>query len=124
VTPDERLAKVAEVLAGHRLMFWTVEHVWGDTKEGSRTSPRCSCGVLRSGGGVGETLDSQVAWHEAHVAQALTPLLDAFRAEDEARALREAGQDFLAEHANRGPQRPVSVRRWMFDRADRIGGGA
>lgn len=65
------VAALAATLAEHRLMFWTVEHVWGGESESSRTAPRCSCGVLRSGGGTGETLAAQVAWWERHVANAL-----------------------------------------------------
>ena len=35
-------------------------------------------------------------------------------------ALRQAAQDFLAEHSKHGPQRPAYVRRWLQARADAL----
>lgn len=42
-------------------------------------------------------------------------------AEARGEALREAGQDYLAQHAGSGHRRPVDVRRWLFDRAAALG---
>lgn len=68
----ERLAKVAETLAGHR-------HVHGG----------CSCGWLMTAADFGRWTEA----HREHVAQALAPLLAEWQAEDEAQAEAQAWHD-------------------------------